>query len=202
MALRRVHERWADPLAARLAGGLLRLKDRVEAEGGGLQPTRPAVDVALEVAITGTQAAVFAALTADPGGWWGHPFLGREATGLSLEPRLGGLLLERWEDGGNVIAAVTGWGQDRRLELTGPFHLGVAVGVASFDLATAGEGTLLRFSFRAVGAVDPEVAEQMEQGWNELVGARLKALVETGARLGIAPDPPNVQQMRREPPNG
>jgi DNA-binding transcriptional ArsR family regulator/uncharacterized protein YndB with AHSA1/START domain len=200
--LRQVHERWADPLASDLAGGLLRLKDLVEAEGGGLQPTRPAVDVALEVAIAGSRAAVFAALTEDPGGWWGHPFLGRQATGLSLQPRLGGLFVEHWQDGGYLIATVTRWAQDRHLELTGPFHLGVAIGVASFDLVTADERTLVQFSFRAIGAVDAEIAERMAQGWNELIGTRLKALVESGARLGIAPDRPDVQPTRGEKRNG
>jgi DNA-binding transcriptional ArsR family regulator/uncharacterized protein YndB with AHSA1/START domain len=200
--LRRLHDRWADPVASGLASGLLRLKDRVEAEGATLQATRPAVDVAFDVAIAGTPTAVFSALTEDPGGWWGHPFLGQRATGLSMEPRLGGLFVERWDDGGYVIATVTGWAQDRHLELTGPFHLGVAIGVASFDLASAEEGTLLRFSFRAVGAVDPEVAERMAQGWNELVGTRLKALVESGARLGVAPDPPKAKPIRREQRDG
>jgi len=200
--LQRVHERWSDPLASHFARGLLRLKDRVEAGGSGLDSNRLAVDVALEVAIAGTPASVFAALTDDPGGWWGHPFVGDQAIGLSLEPRLGGLFVERWDDGGYVIATVTRWAQDRQLELTGPFHLGVAVGVASFELAAGDEDTLVQFSFRAVGAVDPEVAEQMAKGWTELIGARLKALVESGARLGIAPDPPNVRPIRREKPNG
>ena len=196
--LRRVHERWADPLASNLAAGLLRVKERVESEGGGLQSTRPAVDVALEVAMAAPPSAVFAALTQDPGGWWGHPFLAQQAVDLTLEPRLGGMFVEHWDDGGSVIATVTGWSQDRHLELTGRFHLGVALGVATFDLARTDEGTLLRFAFRAVGAVDPEVAERMVQGWKELIGSRLKALVETGDRLGIAPDPPNVHPLRRE----
>jgi DNA-binding transcriptional ArsR family regulator/uncharacterized protein YndB with AHSA1/START domain len=199
--LRRVHERWADPLASNLASGLLRLKERVETEGSGLRSTRPAVDVALEVAMAATPTAVFSALTEDPGGWWGHPFLAQQAIGLSLEPRLGGMFVERWDDGGSVIATVTGWSQHRHLELTGRFHLGVALGVATFDLARTDEGTLLRFAFRAVGAVDPEVAEQMTQGWNELIGTRLKALVEGGDRLGIAPDPPNVHPIRTETRN-
>jgi hypothetical protein len=77
-----------------------------------------------------------------------------------------------------VIATVTGWSQDRHLELTGRFHLGVVLGLATFDLARTDEATLLRFAFRAVGAVDPGIAEQTAQGWNELIGTRLKALVE------------------------
>lgn len=200
--LRRVHERWADPLASELASGLLRLEERVETEGGGFQSTRPAVDLALEVAMGATPTAVFSALTEDPGGWWGHPFLTQQAIALSLESRLGGMLVERWDGGGSVIATVTGWSRDRHLELTGPFHLGVVLGIATFDLARTDEGTLLSFAFRAVGAVDPGVAEQMADGWNELIGNRLKALVERGDRLGIAPDAPNVQPIRTENRNG
>jgi DNA-binding transcriptional ArsR family regulator/uncharacterized protein YndB with AHSA1/START domain len=196
--LQRIHERWADPLASSLASGLLRLKRRVEAEGGGMESTRPAVDVALEVAMAASPGAVFAALTRDPGGWWGHPFLAPQAVGLSLESRLGGMFVERWDDGGAVIATVTGWSDERHLELTGRFHLGVALGVATFDLAPAGDGTLLRFAFRAVGAVEPEVAERMAEGWGELVGTRLKALVERGDRLGIAPDPPATTPSETE----
>jgi hypothetical protein len=88
------------------------------------------------------------------------------------------------------MAAVTGWRDDRHLKLTGPFHLGVAVGVATFDLTPTERGTLLQFSFRAVGVVDAQIAEAMSKGWTELVSKRLKALVETGTRLGIAADRP------------
>jgi DNA-binding transcriptional ArsR family regulator/uncharacterized protein YndB with AHSA1/START domain len=188
--LRRVHERWADPLASSLASGLLRLKERAEA-------MRPDVDLAFEVPMAAAPTAIFAALTEDPGGWWGHPFLSQQAVDLSLDAGLGGLFVEHWDDGGSVIATVTGWSQPRHLELTGRFHLGVALGVATFDLARTEDGTLVRFAFRAVGAVDPGIAEQMADGWRELVGTRLTALVERGDRLGIAPDPPTIRTEKR-----
>jgi DNA-binding transcriptional ArsR family regulator/uncharacterized protein YndB with AHSA1/START domain len=197
--LRRLHERWFDPVASGWASGLLRLQDRVETAVGRMHPSEPAIDVALDVTIGGAPAAVFSALTEDPGGWWGSPFLGSEATGLTLEPRIGGLLLEQWDGGGDVVAAVTGWQDDRFLKLTGPFHLGVAVGVATFELQPTDRGTLLRFTFRAVGAIDPEVAEGFSTGWTELVSKRLKTLVETGTRLGIAADlPPTPIRTRKE----
>ena len=166
-----------------------------------MEPIRPTVDIALDVEIAGPPGAVFAALTNDIGGWWGHPFVTARAASLALEPRLGGLFTERWENGGQVIASVTGWAQDEHLALTGPFHLGVGVGVAAFDLAASGAGTLLRFSFRAIGVVDAAVAEDMSRGWAELVGTRLKARVETGTRLGIDPDePPTIQSIRSRRP--
>jgi len=197
--LRRLHERWSDPIASGWAAGLLRLQDTVEARGRPMRRSELAIDVALDVTIGGPPAAVFSALTEDPGGWWGPPFVGSQATGLTLEPRIGGLFLEHWEGGGEVVAAVTGWQKDRYLKLTGPFHHGVAVCVATFELEPIDEGTLLRFTFRAVGAIDRETAEAISKGWTELLSTRLRALVETGTRLGIAADqPPTPIRARKE----
>src|SRR5712692_9937338 len=65
---------------AGLAAALLRLHDTVEAEGRHMTPIQPTIDIALDIEITGTPAAVFAALTKDVGGWWGHPFVTARAT--------------------------------------------------------------------------------------------------------------------------
>jgi DNA-binding transcriptional ArsR family regulator/uncharacterized protein YndB with AHSA1/START domain len=195
--LQKLHRRWAEPAAAGFASALLRLQDTVETEGRHMEPIQPTVDVALDIEIAGTPAAVFTVLTKDAGGWWGHPFVTARATSLALDPRLGGLFTERWDNGGQVIASVTGWAQDEHLQLTGSFHMGVGVGVAAFDLAESGAGTLLRFSFRAIGVMDAAVAEDMSRGWAELVGTRLKELVETGTRLGMDPDePPTIGSIR------
>jgi DNA-binding transcriptional ArsR family regulator/uncharacterized protein YndB with AHSA1/START domain len=190
--LQKLHRRWTDPAAAGFASALLRLQDTIEAEGRHMDPNQPTIDIALDIEIAGTPVAVFAALTKDIGGWWGHPFVTVRATSLALDPRLGGLFTERWENGGQVIASVTGWAQDEHLALTGSFHMGVGVGVAAFDLAESAAGTLLQFSFRAIGVMDAEVAEAMSRAWAELVGTRLKGLVETGTRLGITPDEPST----------
>jgi DNA-binding transcriptional ArsR family regulator/uncharacterized protein YndB with AHSA1/START domain len=195
--LQKLHQRWADPAAAGLASALLRLQDTVEAEGRHVEPIRPTIDIAQDIEIDGTPAAVFAALTKDIGGWWGHPFVTARAISLDLDPRLGGLFTERWDNGGHVIASVTGWSPNEHLALTGSFHMGVGVGVAAFDLAESGASTLVGFSFRAIGVVDADVAGAMTRGWGELVGTRLKALVETGTRLGIDPDqPPSIRSIK------
>ncbi len=187
ITLQQIYRRWFDPLAAGWVSGILRLRDSVELSGPGVASVRPSVDIAFDVRIEGSSGAVFNALTKDPGAWWGHPMLRPEATELTLEPRLGGLFVERWSHGGAVLAAVTQWATNRHLELTGPFHLGLGVGVASFGLATDGVGTLLQFSFRAFGPIDADRARMFSQGWRELVTRRLKALVEQGTRLGVSP---------------
>ena len=162
-----------------------------------MEPIRPTIDVALDIEIAGPPAVVFAALTKDVGGWWGPPFVTARATSLALDARLGGLFTERWDNGGHVIASVTGWAPDEHLALTGSFHMGVGVGVATFDLTESGPSTLVRFSFRAIGVVDAEAAGAMSRGWAELVGTRLKALAETGTRLGIDPGkPPRIRPVK------
>ena len=183
--LQDIYRRWFDPLAAGWVTGVLRFQRRLDAEDASMD-ARPSVDIAFDVQIEKQPAEVFSAL-ADPGGWWGHPMLRPQANGLTLDPRLGGLFVEQWSRGGAVLAAVTQWELNRRLELTGPFHLGLGMGIASFDLAPQGLGTLLQFSFRAFGPVDPQLATQFSQGWKELITSRLKALAETGTRLGISP---------------
>jgi DNA-binding transcriptional ArsR family regulator len=194
--LQKLHRRWAAPTAAGFASALLRLQDSVEAQGRHMEPLQPTIDITLDIEIAGTTAAVFAALTKDVGGWWGHPFVTPRASSLALDSRLGGLFTERWENGGQVIASVTGWAQDEHLALTGSFHVGVGIGVAAFDLVESDAGTLLRFSFRAIGVVDADVADAMTRGWAELVSTRLKGLVETGTRLGIDPDePPAIRSL-------
>jgi len=195
--LQDLHRRWAEPTAARFAAALLRLQDSVEGEGRHMESMRPSIDIALDIEIAGPPAAVFAALTEDVGGWWGHPFVTGRAVSLAMEPRLGGHFTEQWENGGQLIASITGWAQDEHLQLTGSFHMGVGVGVAAFDLAKSDAGTLLRFTFRAIGVVDEEAAGAMSRGWAELVGTRLKELVQTGTRLGIDPDaPPGIRSIR------
>ena len=195
--LQQLHRRWADPAAAGFASALLRLQGTVQTEGRQMESEQPTIDIALDIEIAGPPAAVFAALTKDVGGWWGHPFVTARATSLALEPRLGGLFTERWDNGGSVIATVTAWADNEHLELTGSFHLGVGLGVAAFDLADSGAGTALQFSFRAIGVVDAAVAASMSRGWAELVATRLKELVETGTRLGIDPDePPTIRPIK------
>ena len=195
--LQKLHRRWADPAVTGFASTLLRLQDTVEAEGRHMEPIRPTIDLALDIEIAGTPAAVFAALTTDVGGWWGHPFVTARAQSLALDPQLGGLFTERWENGGQVIASVTGWAQDEHLALTGSFHMGAGIGVAAFELAESGAGTVLRFSFRAIGVLDAGAAGAISAAWADLAGTRLKGLVETGTRLGIDPgQPPTIRRIR------
>jgi DNA-binding transcriptional ArsR family regulator len=178
--LERLHQRWAGPVETSFASGLLRLQEQVEAER--VEWSRPPVDVALDVVIAGSRHVVFESITARIDQWWGPPAMDARATGVSLDAGLGGRFVEHWGGtGGQLIATVTGVQPDRHLRLTGPFHFGLALADATFDLEDAPRGTLLRFAFRAVGAIDPSDIGDIESGWTTLVASRLKALVETGS---------------------
>jgi DNA-binding transcriptional ArsR family regulator len=181
--LERLHRRWAGPVEAGFASGLLRLQDHVEAER--VDWFRPPVDVALDVVIAGSRHLVFESVIARIDQWWGPPAMDARATRVSLEAGLGGRFVEHWGDtGGQLIATVTGLEPDRHVRLTGPFHFGLALADATFDLEDAPGGTLLRFSFRAVGAIDPADIEGIESGWTTLLASRLKALVQCGSAEG------------------
>ena len=167
-----------------MAGGLLRFKQHVEES---MTADVSTLDIAVEVNIAAPPRAVFEALTVTPGAWWGPPFLRPEATGLTIERHLGGHLLERWDGGAAIMATITGLTAERWLQLSGPFHLGVATAVAEFDLHAGDRGTRLSLTLRAVGLLDPGIADTFRDGWRELVTVRLKSFIENGTRLGIDP---------------
>ncbi len=180
----RLHERWSTPQSETVATGLLRFKQHVE---GSMTADVSTLDIAVEVNLAAPPRTVFEALTATPGAWWGHPFLRPEATGLTIERHLGGHLLEQWNGGAVIMATITGLTAERWLQLTGPFHLGVATAVAEFDLHGVDGGTRLSLTLRALGLLDPDVADSFRDTWRELVTVRLKAFIENGTRLGIDP---------------
>jgi DNA-binding transcriptional ArsR family regulator/uncharacterized protein YndB with AHSA1/START domain len=201
--IERLHRRWVRPTETTFASGLLRLQDQVETER--VESSRPPVDVALDVVIAASRRAVFEAITLRIGQWWGPPATDERATGHSLQPGLGGRFVEHWGDaGGQIVATTTALEPDRYLRLTGPFHFGLALGDATFELEDAPDGTLVRFSFRAVGAIDPAVIEDIGSGWTTLVGSRLKALVETGFAEAAVGAESNLRAIsdRRAPPAG
>ena len=183
-ALDGLTQRWLGPVGAGWSKRIIGFRDRVERATMEL-----AVDIAFEISIEASPSAVFQGLARTPDAWWGPPYVRSEATGVSLDPRPGGLLIERWTDGNAVLATVTAIAPERYLQLSGPFHLGVAHGVAEFDVTPDGDRARLAFTFRAIGAVDPDLAEQFSGGFRELLGERLRRYVESGQRTSLWPAP-------------
>lgn len=186
--LQQIYERWLRPYEARWATSLLQLKGYVEKTKGERIMMVEAIHIEQEVTIEASPERVFDALTKEISAWWGAPYLVSEkAQDIVLEPKLGGFFYEVWgEDQGVLWATVTGikWGE--RLELTGPIGMrGAVQAIVSYELEPKENATILRLSHRAVGEVTKETEENYGQGWEDLIGTRLKAFVETGKRHGI-----------------
>ena len=180
----RLHQRWARPAAAEMASSLLQFKDAIE----GPMAEIGTIDLEFEVTIGADRTRVFSALVDEVAAWWGTPFVTVGATGLTLDAELGGVFCEHYDDGGRILANVTGIRRDRFLQLTGPFHLGAAVATAEVTLTDAGaDETTLGLSFRGAGLMSAEIVEGFGGGWHELIAVRLKAFVEDGTRLGLDP---------------
>jgi DNA-binding transcriptional ArsR family regulator len=188
LPLERLHRRWVGPVEAGWARRLLLLDSRLASRGRrGMEGAAStlAIDIAQELALTRSRSDVFRAL-GSVASWWGPPYVSASATDLRLDLRLGGAFEEVWGSaGGRLLAIVTAFEADRRLELTGPFHLGIVYGVVQFQLDDAGPGTRLSFSHRGIGSVSDEAAATFAEGWKELLTVRLVALVERGVKLGI-----------------
>lgn len=188
--LQSIYERWLKPYEATWASKLLHLKQHIEEPKGenNKMSTVEAIHIEQEVTIAASPERVFEALTSEVAAWWGTPYLYSEAAqNVILEPKLGGRFYEVWGNNeGELYAIVTGIKRAERLELTGPMGMDGAVqGFISIHLEPKETATLIRFSHQAIGAVTAETQANYGQGWQDLLGVRLKAFVETGQRHGL-----------------
>ena len=186
--LQQILERWGAPHELEWAARLVNLRRAVGGPPMSEPPPRDmprgcplVIDVQQDITLGAPAPKVFAALTDQIAAWWGPPYVGHAAIGLTLEGRLGGAFQEAWADGGGaILATVTAVVPDRYLELTGRFHMGVSQGVAAFRLEETAGGTALQFSYQAIGNVTDEDVAMYAGGWSQLITVRLKAFVETG----------------------
>jgi uncharacterized protein YndB with AHSA1/START domain/DNA-binding transcriptional ArsR family regulator len=191
--LQQILERWRAPQDVQWASRLINLQRAVGdvevSESPGEHPPRGCplvIDLQQDVALQAPAATVFRALTEQVASWWGPPYVNAEATDLKLETKLGGAFYEVWtEDAGAILAMVTAIIPDKHLELTGRFHMGAAQSVATFRLGEQAGGTLLQFSYQAIGHVPEEEVAIYGGGWIDLVTVRLKTFVETGQHTGF-----------------
>lgn len=180
---------WAERLTALAAvAGRDHREDRMPDTVENLDSPLRLVDLRQEIVIAAPPERVFRALTAQLGEWWGAPQLVRkDATGVALDPRVGGIMGETWpEGGGQAWATVEGIDPPRLLQLTGRMMMpGCVAGWIRYALAPEGAGTRLTLEHRAVGAISAETKASYDDGWRDLHG-RLKRFIETGARSGLA----------------
>lgn len=193
--VQQLYERWIRRYEARWATSLTALQRHVEAGPRG-EPGMSelgSIHVEAETVIAASPHRVWHALTTKIAAWWGAPYQRGEADDVVLDARPGGLLLERWADGGAVWGTVTAVRQARHLEIEGAVGMvGPVSGVVRITLDPQGEDTVVRLSHEAVGKVDDETQRSYSLGWEDLLGVRLKALVEDGTHYGVGDPPPTT----------
>ena len=191
--LQQILERWRAPHDVQWATRLVNLQRTLA--GGEVSETPSdhpqrgcplVIDVQQDLLFQAPASKVFRALTEQVASWWGPPYVNAEATDLKLEARLGGAFYEVWvDDAGAILATVTTIIPDKQLELTGRFHMGITQGVAAFHLSEQEAGTLVEFSYQAIGHMPEDAVAMYTSGWTELITVRLKAFVETGQVSGL-----------------
>lgn len=192
--IQRVHERWIRPYEARWATALTALQRHVEGDSRGetAMSELGSIHIEAETVIAASPRQVWRALTTETAAWWGVPYQRGSGEDIVLDARPGGLLLERWADGGGAVwGTVTAVRQDQHLEIEGSIGMvGPVAGVVRINLDAQGEETVVRLSHEAVGKIDDETQRSYSKGWDDLLGVRLKAFVEDGTRYGVGHEPP------------
>ncbi len=146
-----------------------------------LKPSQT-MSLELEVIIDAPASQVFNALTRDIHRWWGSPYLVNEERyrTLKLEAKLGGRMTEVWSPSeGSVWGIVTELAKNERIEISGSMGMAGAVWCKmGFDLEPVGKGTRLKMTHQGQGMIDEESAQGYLEGWQDLLGERLKSFCE------------------------
>jgi uncharacterized protein YndB with AHSA1/START domain len=132
-------------------------------------------------------ARLFEALTGSLDGWWGAPYLVRaNATGMVIEPELGGRMYEAWPQGGALWGIVNEVVPHEMLEIQGPLGFSWPTRcLLRIELTGQSRGTKLSFLLKVYGNITAEQHMEFDEAWLDLLGERLKAYVERGEKRGI-----------------
>ncbi len=184
--LRQVYERWLKPYEAAWAERLLNLKQYVEKGTETMGDTNTQVSslaIEQEVRINAPASKVFAALVGNIDGWWDDNSRWEAYSRMTIEPQLGGRLLEEWNGGSAMFGIVTRLVPDKVLEITGNHGLeGAATGPILYDLSEQDGVTTVKFSHYAIGMISERKRTGFTEGWGVLLN-NLKEFVEEGKHV-------------------
>jgi DNA-binding transcriptional ArsR family regulator/uncharacterized protein YndB with AHSA1/START domain len=194
--LREAYQEWIRNYEVLWAGRLGRLKKLVEQKDAKAAMTNDSLPVAnlvtfnieQEIDVKASPADVFRALTLDIGEWWGKPHLHDDARDVVLDPVPGGLVKQVTRDGGgNVMFMVQAVRRDRLLVLHGTMGMPKVIHMTvRFELEPMKGGrTRLLLKHWAIGDLTVATRDDFIKGWQDLLGSRLRAYVETGKSSGI-----------------
>lgn len=180
--LRQMYERWVSQYASDWAASLLHLQRTAENASSRHQEewTMETLHIEQELVIHAEPHQVFEALTTGVDAWWAKGFASPNST-FHLEPVAGGRFYEDFGQGRGdaLFATVTYLEPGKKLRLMGQMGMsGPVMGTIAFDLLPERNGTRLKLTHRAMGAVDDDDRETYTHGWQELLGEHLKRFVE------------------------
>ena len=149
-----------------------------------LTPTGFAFDQV--VMVPGKPEVIYDAFTGDVSGWWDHTF-SESPKSLTIEPRVGGGFIERFDAQGNGVrhADVTWAQRGKRLRLVGPLGFaGNAVAlVSTLDFEAVGDSTRIKLSCHGSGDIEPGWDELCENVWRHFLVERFKPHIEARRHL-------------------
>lgn len=183
---------WLDPASARTAHSLDSLKHRAE-RGAAAHQERGSImhdfHIRQVIEIDAEPARVWEALVMRPSDWWGAPYLLLDGPSTFEMPTTAGApLVERLGEQTALWGVVTACSPERAYAWRGQMGMGPeATGEVRYELEATETGTRVsvRHDWIHLWGEGDGMREGYDYGWADL-NARLKALVETGARHGTA----------------
>ena len=145
-----------------------------------------------KIVIDASAERVFEVLTNEISLWWGEPYLRNfKSQTLILEPKLGGKFYESWAEGGMILGEVIELSVPHRIVIRGSMGIeGLIIGVVSINLESASQTTILNLEHSIMGELPPHLKTGFDEGWDNLIGVRLKAWVEEKKSYGLGKVPP------------
>jgi len=132
----------------------------------------------IDVVVAGAPEQVFDAFTGKTIEWWDHSFSAKPLR-MYFEPRPGGGFYEIFDEQGHGVrhAEVTWAERGKRLRFIGPLGLaGNAIDlVHTLDFEPVEQGTRLRLSVQATGAVQDGWPETVERVWRHFLEERFRS---------------------------
>lgn len=158
------------------------------------------MEIEQHIEINAKPEVVYKALTQNIRDWWGRPYIiDEDSNDLILEPKIGGLLYEKGENGvAYKWGEVTYLKNNEILEITGPFGLTKAIyGKVCYTLKGIDDGTRVQLTHRAYGDFDEGTKDGYTVGWKDLISLRLKKLVEENIKMGFGNEPSMEDVMKQ-----
>lgn len=181
-----IYNRWIRTYEKIWSSSLINLKNLAEKSEKAME--MKFIEIKQVINISSDREEVFTLLTTNISNWWGKPYLSNQnSTNITLDAKIGGFLYETQDDQyGYKWGEVTCLRKNELLEITGPLSMpGAIYGNVSFRLEKSGSKTRIELIHKAYGDLTEKTKQGFTNGWNNLIGLRLKYLAEEGIKTGM-----------------